>query len=86
MTRVSTIHGWGYMDFLSRLLSWLTIFVFPVVIPPFMVFQLFEDVDPRVVTGILLTLCTAGVAYRSMRVIRALRKDRTQPPLVETSA
>lgn len=65
-------------DRLSRALTWLTIFAFPVFVPPFLLLELSEGFDAICVIGILVTLCTAAIAFRSMVIVKHLRSARTQ--------
>lgn len=65
-------------DPLSRLLTGLTIFVLPVLVPPLMLLQLSDKFDSIFVLGLLLTASTALVAYRSMKLVRFLRAVRSQ--------
>lgn len=73
-----------YSDFLSRFLTWLTIFAFPVIVPPYMLFQLSENLDYVFVCGMLLTLCTAVAAHKSMSIVRSLRLGRARLSRVPT--
>lgn len=67
-----------FSDPLSRTLTWLSVGAIPVLVPPVVLFQLSEQFDSACVLGVIFTISTMVVAFRSLRIIRQLRLARVR--------